>query len=550
MTINRLTKNVKMSNKNKFIYIIAIVLLVLCLPAFVCAEGSGAEQKNATPIWAAGNDQGVYFVLAREVRDQQGFQIFYRPKIASRFIPGNWYTGSPTNILMVDSRMLIFLAQGGCQSYDLISTRTAPRLPAGASIIDSAVWKDKLYVLAAKEESFELLFRGRDNIWHNFCEAPLPISDGDRANLKIGVLDDVVYLFGTREGRLWHCQLRQDQFAEPQLLAIENVSSMTVLTVNRQIKLMISVETDNNSTDLQVNQRVHQFQIVQQSNDGWRLGAPLKKDPQSLLLALPQDVCFATYGQNIAAFEYHSDKVLVGQYMPTGELFASIDQPITAAQQKASPILQWLLKGEIMTIIIIIAGILIFRYRNDAFGQVPPLPGYVTPAPFLRRLSAFIFDAIIISIFSDFVFSVVYGQIPPESQQAILSLESFSGQLEQGTLPPHLMNLITVMLLTYLVVFLLYFTLCESMFFMTPGKMIMNLIILDKEGNKPTVTQTIIRNFLRIVDFYPILLITRRRQRIGDLTAKTIVALKTPQLIEHLKAPSATSDDNSFDKQA
>lgn len=65
----------------------------------------------------------------------------------------------------------------------------------------------------------------------------------------------------------------------------------------------------------------------------------------------------------------------------------------------------------------------------------------------------------------------------------------------------------------------------------TPGKRSMKLKVVTPAGAPITVTQAIIRNFLRFVDFLPaaygvglvVSLSTKRFQRVGDLVADTVV---------------------------
>ncbi|MEM7147996.1 MAG: RDD family protein [Verrucomicrobiota bacterium] len=64
----------------------------------------------------------------------------------------------------------------------------------------------------------------------------------------------------------------------------------------------------------------------------------------------------------------------------------------------------------------------------------------------------------------------------------------------------------------------------------TPGKRAMGLRVVQTSGTPITLTQAIIRNFIRAIDSLPFYLIgltactsTRRFQRLGDLAANTVV---------------------------
>lgn len=69
----------------------------------------------------------------------------------------------------------------------------------------------------------------------------------------------------------------------------------------------------------------------------------------------------------------------------------------------------------------------------------------------------------------------------------------------------------------------------------TPGKKSLGLYVAQEDATPISVSSSIIRNLLRVVDFLPFLyafgvismLLNRRFQRLGDLVAKTVVLHKT-----------------------
>jgi uncharacterized RDD family membrane protein YckC len=85
--------------------------------------------------------------------------------------------------------------------------------------------------------------------------------------------------------------------------------------------------------------------------------------------------------------------------------------------------------------------------------------------------------------------------------------------------------------LIFLIVIFLYWILSEGFFGYTPGKFIMRIRVVNYNFDKITMTQSIIRNFGRMPDGLPFLNIagvvcilkTEKKQRIGDILAKTLV---------------------------
>ena len=69
----------------------------------------------------------------------------------------------------------------------------------------------------------------------------------------------------------------------------------------------------------------------------------------------------------------------------------------------------------------------------------------------------------------------------------------------------------------------------------TPGKKLLGLRVVDEAGGRAALTQLVIRNLLRVIDFLPmfygsgilVMLSTGRGQRIGDLAAGTLVVSTT-----------------------
>jgi uncharacterized RDD family membrane protein YckC len=81
-----------------------------------------------------------------------------------------------------------------------------------------------------------------------------------------------------------------------------------------------------------------------------------------------------------------------------------------------------------------------------------------------------------------------------------------------------------------IIIWLLYFTYFEGTTGQTPGKRMMNIKVTREDGNKAMFADALIRTILRIIDgifFYIlgliIILVTEKKQRLGDILAKTIV---------------------------
>ncbi|NIO22819.1 MAG: hypothetical protein GTN38_02210 [Candidatus Aenigmarchaeota archaeon] len=80
------------------------------------------------------------------------------------------------------------------------------------------------------------------------------------------------------------------------------------------------------------------------------------------------------------------------------------------------------------------------------------------------------------------------------------------------------------------IIWILYFSYFESTSGQTPGKRAMSIKVTKEDGSKATFVDALVRTILRIIDgifFYIlgliIILVTEKKQRLGDILARTIV---------------------------
>jgi uncharacterized RDD family membrane protein YckC len=85
----------------------------------------------------------------------------------------------------------------------------------------------------------------------------------------------------------------------------------------------------------------------------------------------------------------------------------------------------------------------------------------------------------------------------------------------------------------------------EALFSFTIGKRLLGLRVLGKDGDPASMRESLIRNFLRFVDWLPFLYIlgaiaivmSTGKQRLGDTAAGTIVTLAPEREINPPPAP-------------
>ena len=88
-----------------------------------------------------------------------------------------------------------------------------------------------------------------------------------------------------------------------------------------------------------------------------------------------------------------------------------------------------------------------------------------------------------------------------------------------------------VTLLSLPVIFIAYYTALEFLTGTTPGKALFKRQVVLDHGEPPDGTASLIRNLFRPLDYllgYPLMTLSRRKQRLGDMAADTLVVVRAP----------------------
>ena len=152
----------------------------------------------------------------------------------------------------------------------------------------------------------------------------------------------------------------------------------------------------------------------------------------------------------------------------------------------------------------------------------PARPGRAEQARRARfaRLVALILDTIFVSVLT-FVATSVYG-VTAVTWGSPLANSSGSAYFGSQTAIPAVWTA---------AVWLVYYTVCETMFSATPGKVLNGLRVVSVDLRPLTLSGVVVRNLLRLVDVLPgiyllggfVMLATSHSQRLGDLLAGSTV---------------------------
>jgi uncharacterized RDD family membrane protein YckC len=119
--------------------------------------------------------------------------------------------------------------------------------------------------------------------------------------------------------------------------------------------------------------------------------------------------------------------------------------------------------------------------------------------------------------------------------------------------PPDSARFGTLDRLAILVLAFGYYAVCEGVWAQTIGKKVLGIRVVNVDGSKPGTGPVLIRTILRIVDSFPgfylvglisIFATGPRRQRVGDMAAKTRVVAVDETIDEPPAPPPPPSDED------
>jgi len=172
------------------------------------------------------------------------------------------------------------------------------------------------------------------------------------------------------------------------------------------------------------------------------------------------------------------------------------------------------------------------------------LPAKFAPGALPRRLAAIIIDWVPITFIASISLVIFSPNLNLTADKAIEMLRPD----QQHTIPVE----IVVAMVGSFAAWIVYGSIMESKFRATLGKMAMKLEVISLDGERPTIRQAIMRNLIRPIEIciLPIMIITsamslmtRTRQRLGDLIARTVVVEKTASPGPRPESPDSDAAD-------
>ena len=180
--------------------------------------------------------------------------------------------------------------------------------------------------------------------------------------------------------------------------------------------------------------------------------------------------------------------------------------------------------------------LVVFLRRQEAISKPAPLAPGIAPATMGKRMLAFLLDLL---ISSPITLSILYPALSSVSLQQLemLQEEASPGEVWNGVFWPWM--LAASIYCAYTAVF-------ELAWRASPGKRIVGCRVVAENGDRCSAVTILVRNLFRLVELFPkgqflaaiiLVILTRNRQRLGDLIARTLV-------VESVPLPRETTPDS------
>lgn len=365
-----------------------------------------------------------------------------------------------------------------------------------------------------KDRCFFVQFDGRN--WKPGFDAPadLPldaqawvIMDGPRQHLFwCGPPGSADVRYARRENERWQ--------NGPTLSFSHRVAAGYAGVLNKQLVFAAMLAADG-GTELRCEPRV-----LAPGADNWST-RPALQSADKKPLVLPKGSLVGGIGDNLVLLKASAQGVAVGLWSPAdGMPFKDFaDVPIRKLPSELDPSDH---SGEMIPVIVVMVIVtLIYWVRRDSMNM--PMLGAPGPAPISLDQRAL---AALIDLAPSLILVLVIWWKPVSG----FYVEVRAAEANHQAWPP-----MGPILLPWYVCIGLHAAYCsvfEILWSATPGKRLMRCAVISEQMDRPTALQIIVRNALRIVELDPhlkvwpfmlVLFMTRNRQRLGDLLARTIV---------------------------
>lgn len=454
--------------------------------------------------------------LAAVAAARDGLYAFATDGALYSLTNGRWSPGLnlPRRIRPVD------LVGAGGELYALIASPAAgemPRLDGGAR--------------AAKPPKFDPLDAAMSVVEHDSqgwiavapCPASVPVEGAPRLHPKLSVVRDEIWVYwAAADGRMRCLRLAPDTGTwrdGPAPPAIEHVAEVWLTTISRVPYLIVAVRGDGLGEDLRC------FRLLgdgEPGADDWR---PARLGLSELPAGAHAGVYTAAAGFNQHVALLMLDASGAG-YVRFGRVDGAPAEPTIAvaavlqARQREGLVINWVQPATLLVLFGMLLAL--FLFRRGAMVQTLALPPEYALAFAFQRLATCVIDLI--------PFIVVTAALRGVDWRAGLK-ELFNWAIGSdamtGRLPPlstlNWWGISSAACAAYCLVM-------ELLTRRTLGKLLTGTHLVSETQVRAALWQIIVRNVFRFIELQPpfwvlgfVVVLSRNRQRIGDIFARTIV---------------------------
>lgn len=403
---------------------------------------------------------------------------------------------------------------------------------------------------AQVEDNRFVLVRYRNREWTRLAAVPIEM-DAEKP-IWIAARGEKVWLLGVSQATsavIWS-DWNGTQWSEPADLNIPPERVVAMMVPDKAPAIIVRGSTDRKSGD---KAELTPWLLI----DGeWQRQSPLNIAGAPLIEPV-DDISVSNFGSRIiASWRTAESGVQAAIWSPSGG--DGLVDPRTVAILSIAPTSPQNEQLQVLIGVVILIALLsiIFARRRESFLVDLPMPAGYELASYYRRLIAFAIDLLIVAVAA---YPVILYPWMSTHVDMNADLTEQIDQVKIAVLAEP--DAVFWRWMAAASAFVVYGVFTELMFAATLGKMIMGLRVSSDKGSRCSPQAILLRNLLRFIELYPAMqfaptlifvLMTRNRQRIGDLVARTVVIERSaaPQITpstastrDEESEPGAHSDD-------
>ncbi|MCC6361815.1 MAG: RDD family protein [Phycisphaerales bacterium] len=480
-------------------------------------------------LWIGGSSPTQSLLLAREASSAPGVAGFDVQDGHQVFRP-------VANLAVMGKSALLIFDNGGMYRFTLRvnDPMTEANVPGGAPPIDLGFLDDSVFAIVPSAAADRMITAGtsapyslveyRGTAWRGVARIDEIRKEppGDLPT-RVGVTAGELFIVWSDDGESIHVTQRDRSGSEPKetgTIAATGVQHFW-FTLLSGLPSLVSVEDVDGAEKLVVRRLLP---ASGKPGREWRATA-MEFSPLPGGRAVKSYKTAVGFNQHLALLAADDTGEHFVQFARAGEkpleTSFSIDATLNAPLQTVY--VQNFMHMALYAVLIFVM-VFLFWFRRDSVLQTVTLPPDAALALAFQRLLGWLIDFAPIAI----VVALVMGVEPAAGVGRLFDWGIVSSK--DTSIPP---RPVLVWWAVSVSVYVAYALLMELLVGRTLGKMLVGTRVLGEQGDRPRTWQVITRNLMRIFELFPhfwifafIVLLSRNRQRLGDVFGRTVVVRK------------------------